>query len=91
MERDKEKAGKDNLDQVRAALEFIEASSKGEPQVELESLTTFKDVSALAARKGYRFDHTAFAEAMKIHVDRSLERSGVPSWIRYRIHAPVHD
>jgi hypothetical protein len=28
---------------------------------------------------------------MKIVVDRSLERSGIPSWIRYRVHAPVHD
>jgi len=81
-----------NLDKVRVALDFLEDTlASDERKTGLEEAKSFEDVAKMAAEQGYEIDHTSFAEAMKIHVDQSLERSGIPGWIRYRVHAPVHD
>jgi hypothetical protein len=86
---DKEKQHQDRL---KKAMDFLkEFMSSTDMQSQLEGLESFKQVKELAARRGYELDHTSFAQAMKIMVDQSLERSGIPSWVRYRIHAPVHD
>jgi hypothetical protein len=77
---------------LTAALTFIrEHLDEKKAQATLEGLDTYQQVSALAAQRGFKFTHTEFAEAMKIVVDRSLERAGIPSWVRHRVHAPVHD
>lgn len=86
----------DRLTGVGAALTFLDELIKSGDSAragksELEDLKNFEEVQRLARERGYEIDHTSFAEAMKIHVDQSLESSGVPSWIRHRVHAPVHD
>ncbi|NUW33941.1 hypothetical protein HTZ77_21260 [Nonomuraea sp. SMC257] len=82
----------DAVDRVRTALSFIDQCLESpERQAELERLQTFEEVRRYAADEGFELEHTAFAEAMKIAVDQSLERSGIPEWIRHRVHAPVHD
>lgn len=82
-----------DLSRVETSLRFIEQNLEGDSleSSKLEDLDSFAAVAELAKSQGYEIDHTSFAEAMKITVDQSLERAGVPSWIRYRVNAPVHD
>jgi hypothetical protein len=83
--------GGQELDRVKVALDFLDHTASPEQQQRLEELESFRDISQFAAELGYDLDRAAFAAAMKIHVNRVLETSGVPSWIRNRVNAPIHD
>ena len=80
------------LTSVGTTLEFLEgATSSDELRKVLEDSASHQDVIKLASEQGYEVTRESLAEALKILVDRSLEKDGIPSWIRARIVAPVHD
>jgi hypothetical protein len=86
------KESNEHLQRTSHALDFIDKCMGNEEfRKTFDNFKTFDEVAKFAKEQGFKLDHTSFAEAMKIHVDRTLERSGIPAWIRYRIHAPVHD
>lgn len=80
------------LDNVAAAVAFLEKSTTTRDlTTKLESTSTHQEVIKLAADQGYQVTRESLAQAMKIVVDESLAKSGIPSWVRARVHAPVHD
>ena len=82
----------DSLVQVKASLEFLErATADDGARSRLENAAGHEEVIRLAKESGYEISRESLAEAMKIFVDRRLETSGIPSWVRARIVAPVHD
>ena len=57
----------------------------------MEAMKGHEEVIHFAGEQGYRITRETLAEAMKIVVDRSLAKNGIPSWVRARTMVPVHD
>jgi hypothetical protein len=80
------------METVSPALTFLENATKTPAlSARLEKTSSHQEVIAMAAEQGQKVTRESLAEAMKILVDRSLAREGVPSWVRARVYAPVHD
>jgi predicted ribosomally synthesized peptide with nif11-like leader len=83
-----------NMDTTKViqAVEFLEKATKSEDITKkLEQTKNHQEVIQLAEEHGYTLTRETLAQAMKITVDRSLAEQGIPSWVRARVHAPVHD
>jgi len=81
-----------NLENVAHAVDFLEKALSSKDTVhKLDATKHHDEVIRLASENGFKIDRESLAEAMKIVVDRSLAKEGIPSWVRARVHAPVHD
>jgi predicted ribosomally synthesized peptide with nif11-like leader len=90
--RDADASSGHGLGRVKDSLAFLERATRGDGlRARLEAASGHEEVISLAKEQGYEITRESLAEAMKIFVDRSLETTGVPSWVRARIVAPVHD
>jgi hypothetical protein len=70
-----------------ALLFLIQATSSREHRETLEKLRAPDELVSFAAERGFEVTTDTLSEAMKILVDRKLEKEGIPSWVRGRLGA----
>jgi Nif11 domain len=74
------------LKSVEPALLFLMRATKSERHRKaLESFQEPDELIKLAADQGFDVTRDTLTEAMKILVDRKLEKEGIPSWVRARV------
>jgi hypothetical protein len=76
---------KEYLAKVEPALLFLLELTSTRHRHLLEQIEDPGDLVRLAADRGHEVTRDTLSEAMKILIDRKLEREGIPSWVRARI------
>lgn len=74
------------LSRVEPALLFLlQVTSSQKHRHAVESFSDPDALVAYAADRGFSVTRETLSEAMKILVDRKLEKEGIPSWVRLRL------